>query len=288
MTKSKAIKLCFAFCLLAMITSLFIANTQRVKADVTTSTYADYQGKILFVPREAISNLYFYLPYNSTPTAYNLGKMWIFSQYPYIANVNAVNIYAYKKSSTNNNQNGLYYTGGGALNYLTYSSGSYSVKTWSDNPSYPTRYIVIEFTSSLGQYLSVPNLSDLFSLGCVFLEGSPNTNSYLFYSFLGGYIASLDMEQSYNKGVNDVITNPHNYNLYTEFDLDDSFDNGYYTAMEESESSSLSYKNVMTSAFDGASSLLSVEVFPNITIGLIIGLPLLLGLFVIVLKLVRG
>lgn len=288
MRKSKIIKFCLALFLTCSLIMIVVGNGAKAKADVTTSTYADYQGKYLFVPREAISELYFYLPYNSTPTSYNIGKIWIYSTYPYQANVNGVNLYAYRKSTTNNNQNGLYYTGGGSLNYLTYSSGSYQVNTWSDNPNYPTRYIIIEFTSSLGQYLHVPNLSDLFTKGCVFLEGTPNTNSYLFYSYLGGYLASKDSQESYQKGVNDVISNPNNYNLFTEGQLDDSFDNGYYTAMEQVESESLNYTNVLKASFDSASSLMNVQVFPNITIGLIIGLPLLLGLFIIVLKLIRG
>jgi hypothetical protein len=49
-----------------------------------------------------------------------------------------------------------------------------------------------------------------------------------------------------------------------------------------------SYDNIMTSVFGGFADILSIEVFPNITIGLIIGLPLLLGALLIILKFIRG
>lgn len=49
-----------------------------------------------------------------------------------------------------------------------------------------------------------------------------------------------------------------------------------------------SYDNIMTSVFGGFADILSTEVFPNITIGLIIGLPLLLGALLIILKFIRG
>lgn len=48
------------------------------------------------------------------------------------------------------------------------------------------------------------------------------------------------------------------------------------------------YTGLITSIFNGLGGLLSIQVFPNITIALLIGLPLLLGVLVIILKILRS
>lgn len=48
------------------------------------------------------------------------------------------------------------------------------------------------------------------------------------------------------------------------------------------------YTTLISNIFNGIGGLLSIQVFPNITIGLLIGLPLLLGVLVIILKILRG
>lgn len=48
------------------------------------------------------------------------------------------------------------------------------------------------------------------------------------------------------------------------------------------------YTDLVTGIFNGLGGLLSIQVFPNITIGLLIGLPLLLGAFIIIIKILRG
>lgn len=48
------------------------------------------------------------------------------------------------------------------------------------------------------------------------------------------------------------------------------------------------YTGLITGIFNGLGNLLSIQVFPNITIGLLIGLPLLLGALIIILKILRG
>lgn len=50
----------------------------------------------------------------------------------------------------------------------------------------------------------------------------------------------------------------------------------------------IQYTGLVTSIFNGLGGLLSIQVFPNITIGLLIGLPLLLGALIIILKILRG
>lgn len=48
------------------------------------------------------------------------------------------------------------------------------------------------------------------------------------------------------------------------------------------------YTNLITNIFNGLGDILSIQIFPNITIALLIGLPLLLGVLVIILKILRG
>lgn len=48
------------------------------------------------------------------------------------------------------------------------------------------------------------------------------------------------------------------------------------------------YTNLVSRIFNGLGDILSIQIFPNITIGLLIGLPLLLGVFVIIIKILRG
>ena len=48
------------------------------------------------------------------------------------------------------------------------------------------------------------------------------------------------------------------------------------------------YTGLVTGIFNGLGGLLNIQVFPNITIGLLIGLPLLLGALIIILKILRG
>lgn len=48
------------------------------------------------------------------------------------------------------------------------------------------------------------------------------------------------------------------------------------------------YTNLVTNILNGIGNLLNIQIFPNITIGLILGLPLLLGVFVIIIKILRG
>ena len=48
------------------------------------------------------------------------------------------------------------------------------------------------------------------------------------------------------------------------------------------------YEGLITGIFNGLGGLLSIQVFPHITIALLIGLPLLLGVFIIIIKILRG
>lgn len=54
------------------------------------------------------------------------------------------------------------------------------------------------------------------------------------------------------------------------------------------QADAIEYTSLITNIFNGIGNILSIQIFPNITIGLIIGLPLLLGVLIIILKILRG
>ena len=63
---------------------------------------------------------------------------------------------------------------------------------------------------------------------------------------------------------------------------------GFNRGVAYGEANATQYTSLVTNILNGLGNILSIQVFPNITIGLIIGLPLLLGVLVIVLKILRG
>lgn len=89
-------------------------------------------------------------------------------------------------------------------------------------------------------------------------------------------------------GQNRVISNPNNYELYTKNQYDqygiEQKDIGYNNGIEETGL----FNNIFSSAFTGFKNIIEVEIFPGITLGLIVGLPLMFTLITIILKLAKG
>lgn len=144
------------------------------------------------------------------------------------------------------------------------------------------------FTNSDYLFLKTFFYSDLF------YTAPPYTISYTQQQLdLAVYNAEHNAkENGINEGKNEILNNYHDYGLWSTSDMEytstQNYENGYADGLVDASTDAFAYKNVLTSAFDSATSLMNTEVFPNITIGLILGLPLLLGLFLIVLKLIRG
>lgn len=63
---------------------------------------------------------------------------------------------------------------------------------------------------------------------------------------------------------------------------------GFNRGIAYGEANATQYTSLVTNILNGLGNILSIQVFPNITIGLIIGLPLLLGVFIIIIKILRG
>lgn len=93
-------------------------------------------------------------------------------------------------------------------------------------------------------------------------------------------------------------TNLYNFmNLWGHwFDDGDAYivgmNQGYVEGTEHGralgQADGVEYTNLVSRIFNGLGDILSIQIFPNITIGLLIGLPLLLGVFIIIIKILRG
>lgn len=95
---------------------------------------------------------------------------------------------------------------------------------------------------------------------------------------------SVGDSASYNEGVLNGYYNGYNkgYNTAEEYYLKKIDDLGI------ANEGLTNYGNVLKKVFDMSANLLNVQVFPGITIGLILGLPLLLGIFLVIMKFIRG
>lgn len=70
--------------------------------------------------------------------------------------------------------------------------------------------------------------------------------------------------------------------------MNQGYAEGYEVGRAAGQADGVEYTGLITGIFNGLGNILSIQVFPNITIGLLIGLPLLLGVLVIILKILRG
>lgn len=77
------------------------------------------------------------------------------------------------------------------------------------------------------------------------------------------------------------------YNAYL-VGMNQGYDGGIEAGRALGQADGVSYTNLITRIFNGLGDILSIQIFPNITIGLLIGLPLLLGVFIIIIKILRG
>lgn len=94
-----------------------------------------------------------------------------------------------------------------------------------------------------------------------------DTDLYNFMTLIGYW---FDEYEPYNLGI---------YQGYIE---------GHRIGLAEGQADGVQYTNLVTGIFNGLGDVLSIQVFPNITIALLIGLPLLLGAFIIIIKILRG
>lgn len=136
----------------------------------------------------------------------------------------------------------------------------------------------------------------------------------IFDDFYYGYyeITTQDLftlnqyNQNYNNGKNEVINNSNDYDLYTEEQYDQNYQNGYNAGLEVNDvdaaynqgyNEGIAYqkaisgdsgKNFFTTIFSGLGDFFSIELFPGISFGLIIGVPFVISIAWVVIRLFRG
>lgn len=65
------------------------------------------------------------------------------------------------------------------------------------------------------------------------------------------------------------------------------YDYGLLIGKQTGSNEALSYQGVMAMTFNGMANFLNVEIFPNITLGMMLGLPIVLSVFAIVMKMFK-
>lgn len=90
------------------------------------------------------------------------------------------------------------------------------------------------------------------------------------------------------QGEEDVLTNLSGYGLITYDEASAYSYNQYQQGVLDGNSEALKYNNIFTNVFGALANVLSIEIFPGITLGLVIGFPLLFTLLIIALKIARG
>lgn len=179
----------------------------------------------------------------------------------------------------------------------------YGTITIQDNTSY--RDNDITYTVLYNQYTE--RFTDTTQTGLVFLGMREGDERTYIESINGVGINLLYM------GTSNIIDNT----MWLEFTIGDYIDTDLYNFMDTwglwfndsniylvgtnqgyvegtihgialGQQDGIQYTGLITNIFNGLGSLLSIQVFPNITIGLLIGLPLLLGVFIIIIKIIRG
>lgn len=146
----------------------------------------------------------------------------------------------------------------------------------------------LEDTEQTGLYFEGYNTIDLHSYirsnTSYMYIGSSNsiTNRMLLEFNVGDYMDSnlYNFMNVIGYWFNDY--EPYNLGIYQ------GYIEGHRIGVAEGQANGVQYTGLVTGIFNGLGSLLSIQVFPNITIGLLIGLPLLLGVLIIIIKLLRG
>lgn len=127
--------------------------------------------------------------------------------------------------------------------------------------------------------------------------------TYLFLTTAFKYAPVEDLEgQAFDNGVNSVLENPSNYNLFTMDELDNAFYTGYDRGYDAGELSGFNegydegranpdafkFDNIVNKTFNSAKGILTMDLIGPLKLIHFILIPLLLGLFAIILKVFRS
>lgn len=89
-------------------------------------------------------------------------------------------------------------------------------------------------------------------------------------------------------GKNRVINSPNTYGLYSGGDYEEHGQIEYQRGFDVGSGQVPGYSSVLSSIFGAAAKIFNLEIFPHITIAMILGIPILLSLILVIVKMIRG
>lgn len=277
---NKTFKIVAVLLLIVSVLSFSIFGNLKNTHAISYDNFTDYSNTAWFTYYDNCFSINFKGKSNYSGAPLKFAKLSISNNYPYSQTV-YIDCYIMANK-------GVYYSGSGLLKYTVLQNGSYVEKTWGlYSQTNGTYYITLEFYdlssyTSYNDYITVPTES-FYNLSNT-ISNSRTTSVARYWYDVGN---NFQFYLNYNNAVNEVLNSPEEYGLYSHDDLLESYNSGYSQGLIDGEGELGDYTNIMNSTFSGFSQLLNVEIFPNITLGLIIGLPILLGLFLIVIKMIK-
>lgn len=220
----------------------------------------------------------------------------------------ALRLYRYQVSANNYNY-GVYlvsynertstFTNQIAIGYLD-ESGYYNADLYStldDDPSTWDLVISILYNRGFQIVRGLPLSSDYDFRPSPSFEDNKNPQTQM--AFRGDFFNIYEnVDNAYERGYNNGYDDGYNNGEY--YGEQEGYVNGYWVGEEEGYNRGYSnglidgntqlteYSSVLRSAWNGATSILNTEVLGNLKVIHLIALPLILGLFLIILKLIRG
>lgn len=120
------------------------------------------------------------------------------------------------------------------------------------------------------------------------------------FIFLEEKISNVnETTNAYEEGQNDILKNPNEYGLFTADQVQEQYNKGLNENVSQSqqyqlgynaglESNSVAFGTLIGNIFKGVGEFFEIKVFGDITIGMILAIPVVFGIIWIILKLVRG
>lgn len=136
-----------------------------------------------------------------------------------------------------------------------------------------------------------------------------NVSASMEMNFLGlksiaeNYIMTDAERIRYDEGYRDGVdyqtmliqAQPNNYGLYDRYQYQqygiEKENEGYTQGLQDGATDGATLPTttrILSSVFNAAANIFNIELFPNITLGLVVGIPILLGLFLVIIKFIRG
>ena len=187
---------------------------------------------------------------------------------------------------------------------------SYSYSVYGSNPTFIYSNIIVGPSSTMlenNKYIFLQYLAR-DGIECVDGYSTPtgtsskyiDSTSIGYYMFFAGFVSREKRVDIWNEGriagINHVLDFPEDYDLFDEQTVlemvenayDEGHDDGYDEGYDEGYGKTTNFLYIIKNIFDSASNFLNVELVGGLKVIHFITIPLLLGLFLIVMKILRS